>query len=300
MPIWGPAAAAAAKKIAASPASRKIAQQAAAVVAQRVSKDGASRFGSAQAARKQRALAESLARQVHGQLSRAVFIGSTDEHWVVWKDQLPLAAFPPVDGDVAAKPELAHVPMQIALSHLPPKLTQTRPSCAAGCQRLLVASSPGSSRGRSPSTRGKQRRSASDSVQDGHSGAVAPRVVLGVVRVTLAAAAQMRGWEHGPDARISRKPAAPRRRPDHRSPATRPLPSESAGPLPARGRLGSRSAYGSRDHVHCASAPCGRALPANGQPCRVSSDRRLDVMRHEVHADRARTATVTHAPSVLT
>lgn len=110
MPIWGPAAAAAAKKIAASPASRKIAQQAAAVVAQGVSKGGASRFGSAQAARKQRALAESLARQVHGQLSRAVFIGgSTDEHWVVWKDQLPLAAFPPVDGDLAAKPELAHV-----------------------------------------------------------------------------------------------------------------------------------------------------------------------------------------------
>ena len=109
MPIWGPAAASAAMKIAASPASRKIAQQAAAVVAQRVSKGGASRFGSAQAARKQRALAESLARQVHGQLSRAVFIGSTDEHWVVWKDQLPLAAFPPVDGDLAAKPELAHV-----------------------------------------------------------------------------------------------------------------------------------------------------------------------------------------------
>lgn len=109
MPAWRPAAADAAKKIAASPASRKIAQQAAGVVAQGVSKAGASRLGSAQATRKQRALAESLARQVHGQLSRAVFIGSTDEHWVVWKDEVPLAAFPPVDGDLAAKPELTHV-----------------------------------------------------------------------------------------------------------------------------------------------------------------------------------------------
>jgi hypothetical protein len=108
MPAWG-LAAAAAKMLAMSPAGRKVAQQAAAGVARGVGKAGAGRVGSAQQVRKQRGLAYALARQVHGQLSRAVFIGSTDEHWVVWKDGVPMAAFPPVEGDLDKKQELAHV-----------------------------------------------------------------------------------------------------------------------------------------------------------------------------------------------
>ena len=109
MPVWGLAAAAAAKKLAFSPAGRKVAQQAAGVVAKAVGKAGAGRAGTMQASRKQRGLAYKLARQLHGQLSLAVFIGSDQDHWVVWKDGVPLAAFPPVDGDLAEKSELAHV-----------------------------------------------------------------------------------------------------------------------------------------------------------------------------------------------
>lgn len=74
-----------------------------------VSKASAATVGKAQAARRQRALAHHLARQVHGQLSKAVFIDSASEHWVVWKDGVPLAAFPPVEGALAEKCELAHV-----------------------------------------------------------------------------------------------------------------------------------------------------------------------------------------------
>lgn len=107
MPAWGLATVAA--KVAANPAARKAAQQAAGTLAQAVAKVGTATVGQAQAARKQRALAHTLARQVHGQLSNAVFIGSTVEHWVVWKDGVPMAAFPPVEGDLAQKAELAHV-----------------------------------------------------------------------------------------------------------------------------------------------------------------------------------------------
>lgn len=109
MPVWGPAAVIAAKKLALSPVGLKLAQQAAASAAKAARKAGAGRLGTAQAARKQRELAYKLARQVHGQLSEAVFIGSDQNHWVVWKDAVPLAAFPPVEGDLADKSELAHV-----------------------------------------------------------------------------------------------------------------------------------------------------------------------------------------------
>ena len=107
MPVWGLATVAA--KVVANPMARKAAQQAAGAVAQAVGKSGAATVGKAQAARRQRTLAHTLARQVHGQLSKAVFIGSADEHWVVWKDGVPMAAFPSVEGDLAEKAELAHV-----------------------------------------------------------------------------------------------------------------------------------------------------------------------------------------------
>ncbi len=107
MPAWGLATVAA--KVVANPMARKAAQQAAGAVAQAVGKASTATVGKAQAARRQRALAHTLARQVHGELSKAVFIGSADEHWVVWKDGVPMAAFPSVEGDLAEKAELAHV-----------------------------------------------------------------------------------------------------------------------------------------------------------------------------------------------
>src|SRR4051812_10832696 len=107
MPAWALATVAA--KVAANPMARKAAQQAAGAVAQAVGKTGAATLGKAQTARRQRALAHTLARQVHGQLSKAVFIGPPDEHWVVWKDGVPMAASPAVEGDLAEKRELVHV-----------------------------------------------------------------------------------------------------------------------------------------------------------------------------------------------
>ncbi len=84
-------------------------EAAAEAVANAVGQAGAGRVTRSQAARTQWILACKLARQVHGQLSEAVFIGSPHEHWVVWKDGVPIAAFPPVEGDLASKDELRHV-----------------------------------------------------------------------------------------------------------------------------------------------------------------------------------------------
>jgi hypothetical protein len=58
-----------------------------------VGKAGGNRYGSWQSDRKQRELAYKLARQVHGQLSEAVFLRSDQAHLVVWKDNVPIAAF---------------------------------------------------------------------------------------------------------------------------------------------------------------------------------------------------------------
>jgi hypothetical protein len=106
---WTHAAAATAKKIALSPTGRKVAQQAAAAASRRVASGDWSTVTNWQDTRRQRDLAHRFARQVHGRLSEAVFLGSRDKHLVVWKDGVPLAAFPPVEGDLAARPELRHV-----------------------------------------------------------------------------------------------------------------------------------------------------------------------------------------------
>jgi hypothetical protein len=53
-------------------------------------------------ARRQKALAEEVARQTEGgQLSYATIIDGV-KHTVVWVDREPIAAFPPYDGDLAA------------------------------------------------------------------------------------------------------------------------------------------------------------------------------------------------------
>lgn len=109
MAAWRRAAASAARTLAASPGGRRALEAAAGAVATAVGQAGAGSVTRSQAARTQWSLACKLARQVHGQLSEAVFIGSAQEHWVVWKDGIPLAAFPPVDGDLASKAELRHV-----------------------------------------------------------------------------------------------------------------------------------------------------------------------------------------------
>lgn len=99
----------AAKKAAQSKAGRKAIQSAAAPVSGFLAKGGSKKYGQWQADRKQRELAYKLARQVHGQLSEAVFLGSDRTHLVVWKDDVPLAAFPAVEGDLAKRSELKHV-----------------------------------------------------------------------------------------------------------------------------------------------------------------------------------------------
>jgi hypothetical protein len=103
------AAAEAAKKAAQSKAGRKAIQSAAGAVGRLVTKGGSKKYGQWQGDRKQRELAYKLARQVHGQLSEAVFVGSDSTHLVVWKDDVPLAAFPAVEGDLAKRAELKHV-----------------------------------------------------------------------------------------------------------------------------------------------------------------------------------------------
>lgn len=109
MSAWGTIAATAAKRLADSPAGRKVAQEAAGAVSRAVASGGSGVAGKWQSARRQRDLATKLARQVRGQLSEAVFIGSTQAHWVVWKDGVPMAAFPPVEGDLTERVELQHV-----------------------------------------------------------------------------------------------------------------------------------------------------------------------------------------------
>src|SRR5688572_27083176 len=109
MPVWMPAAVSAAVKLAQTPAGRKFAGNAAGAAAGAAGKAGAGHIGRRRASRQQRELAHKLSRQVHGQLSKAVFIGSSEEHLVVWKDSVPIAAFPPVEGVLAGKSELAHV-----------------------------------------------------------------------------------------------------------------------------------------------------------------------------------------------
>ena len=102
-------ATAAAKKAAQSEPGRKAIQEAAAAVGKIVGKSGGKTYGRWQTDRKQRELAYKLACQVHGQLSEAVFVGSDQTHLVVWKDDLPLAAFPAVEGGLVERSELKHV-----------------------------------------------------------------------------------------------------------------------------------------------------------------------------------------------
>lgn len=118
---WAKVAAEAAKRAAQSKTGQKAIQQAAAAVGGLVAKGGGSKYGEWQGNRKQRELAYKLARQVHGQLSEAVFVGSDLTHLVVWKDEVPLASFPAIDGDLTERAELKHVTADDRFDPPPPK-----------------------------------------------------------------------------------------------------------------------------------------------------------------------------------
>jgi hypothetical protein len=126
MPTWTHAAASTAKKLVLSPTGRKVAQQAAAAASRRVASGDWSKVSQWQDARRQRDLAHRFARQVHGRLSEAVFLGSRQAHLVVWKDGVPLAAFPPVEGDLAEKAELRHVTEEDRFDPRPAQRTPVR------------------------------------------------------------------------------------------------------------------------------------------------------------------------------
>jgi len=119
MPTWGHLAATAAKKVAGSHKARDLAMRTAAKGAVAVGKMGAKHLGRTNDARQQREPAHenhsqrerayTYAREVNGKLSEAVFAGSSEKHFVVWKLGEPVKAFPPVEGDLASKSELAGV-----------------------------------------------------------------------------------------------------------------------------------------------------------------------------------------------
>ncbi|MEA2193375.1 MAG: hypothetical protein QOI73_3496 [Solirubrobacteraceae bacterium] len=119
MPAWGHMAATAAKKVARSRRVRALGKKTAAKAAVAIGKAGASHLGRTNEAHQQREDAHgnqshrerayTFAREVNGKLSVAVFAGSSEEHFVVWKLGVPLKAFPSVNGDLASKRELAGV-----------------------------------------------------------------------------------------------------------------------------------------------------------------------------------------------
>jgi hypothetical protein len=65
------------------------------------------------ARRTQREHAERLARQVGGQLAEVSLRGSSETHVVVWKDGVPFASYPHVEGDLAERPELQNIPHEL-------------------------------------------------------------------------------------------------------------------------------------------------------------------------------------------
>jgi hypothetical protein len=116
MANWQSKAFAAVAAAAGTKAGQKAAQEAATKAVAAVAKVGAGGAGKARDVRRVRADREAhrdraiaLARQVHGQLTDSILIGSDHRHWIVWKDGAPLAAFPDVGGDLAGRAELSHV-----------------------------------------------------------------------------------------------------------------------------------------------------------------------------------------------
>lgn len=110
------AAATAVKKIAESQVGKAVVKAAKDLatdtMVKSVAERGFSEFGNARRTRAeqnaQREKAIRFARQVHGHLTFSYLEETEDEHWIVWKDDRPFRAFPKVEGDLAAREELAH------------------------------------------------------------------------------------------------------------------------------------------------------------------------------------------------
>jgi hypothetical protein len=114
MPAWGPLAlkgfAAASKTLPVKPIVDHVAKSAGEARVRR------------QTLRRDREHAERLARQVGGKLAKVSLRGSPELHLVVWKDGVPFAAFPHVEGDLADLPELQHIPEELLYDPRPNRL----------------------------------------------------------------------------------------------------------------------------------------------------------------------------------
>jgi hypothetical protein len=75
-----------------------------------------------QSLRRDREHAERLARQVGGKLAEVSLCGSREVHLVVWKDGLPFSAYPPVEGELADRPELQEIPEELLYDPPPNRL----------------------------------------------------------------------------------------------------------------------------------------------------------------------------------
>jgi hypothetical protein len=115
--------AAAAKAVAGNKTVRRIAGPAAIAAARHAAPHAQERYGAWRDRRVDRDRALKLARQMGGRYSEDTIIGG-EPHFVVWKDAVPVQAFPHV-ADLATRPELSGFDTTLA-KHPPPPRTAPR------------------------------------------------------------------------------------------------------------------------------------------------------------------------------
>jgi hypothetical protein len=118
----GRSIAAAARAAASNRTVRRVAGPVLIAAARRVGPMAQERYGLWRDRRVDRDRALKLARQMGGRYSEDTIIGGRP-HFVVWKDDRPVAAFPEVD-DLASRPELASFDPRLARE--PPPLRRRR------------------------------------------------------------------------------------------------------------------------------------------------------------------------------
>ena len=120
----GRAIAAAAKAAAHTKVVQGLAASAGAAAAKHVGPIAQQRYGTWRDRRVDRDRAVKLARQIRGRYSQDTIIDG-EPHFVVWKDNAPVQAFPHV-ADLAHRPELAGFDARLAATP-PPQAQQDRP-----------------------------------------------------------------------------------------------------------------------------------------------------------------------------
>jgi hypothetical protein len=120
----GRAIAAAARAAARNKAVRGIAISAGTAAARRISPLAQQRYGTWRDRRVHRDRAVKLARQLKGRYSQDTIIAG-EPHFVVWKNQEPVQAFPHVD-ELAQRPELAGFDQSLTHEPLPEKRRGSR------------------------------------------------------------------------------------------------------------------------------------------------------------------------------